>query len=234
MDSIIVIAVLYALWHLIRIIRESLNSKPEVSSRPPKTSGPSKSVIAYKPSTPKNDYSKPAPKPVEKKSPIRQNKPMPKSDGSKEGMFWARVEESPNGCWNWNGSVTTDSGYSQMFWEGSPRLAHRIAWQIVHGSMPEGDLLFNTCGLRTCVNPDHYEIRKKQVRKCLTDDCQGVSLSKRQDGECAKCKRRRRYEYRKTRPNPFTCIDATCSNPSGTVAFASLCMSCRRKNAKGK
>ena len=234
MDSIIVIASLYALWHVIRIIRESLNSKSEVSSRPPNTSKPSKSVTTYKPSTPPKNYSKPAPKPVEKKSPIRQNKPMPKSDGTKEGMFWARVEESSNGCWIWNGSITTDFGYAQMFWEGSPRPAHRIAWQIVHGSMPEGDFLINTCGLRTCVNPDHYELRRKQERKLLTDDCMGVSLSKTQDGYCARCKRRRRYEYRKTRPNPYTCIEANCSNPSGTFAFASLCMSCRRRYAKDK
>lgn len=31
---------------------------------------------------------------------IRKNKPMPKSDGTKEGKFWARVQKVEGGCWN--------------------------------------------------------------------------------------------------------------------------------------
>jgi hypothetical protein len=234
MDSILVLASLYALWRLIRIIQESLNSRSQAKSKAPRVSR-SIQPLPTPISTPSTiRHSKPVSKPIEKKQPIRQNKTMPKSDGTKEGMFWARVNENPNGCWVWNGSVTTDFGYAQMFWEGSPRPAHRIAWQIVYGSMPDGDFLINTCGLRTCVNPEHYEIKRRQERKCISENCEGISLSTTQDGYCAQCKRRRRYEYRKTRPNPFTCTSTKCSNPSGTVAFASLCMSCRRKEAKGR
>ncbi len=174
---------------------------------------------------------------VPKSPSIRKNKPMPKSDGTKVGKFWARVNKNSNGCWDWIGSISTDAGYGQMSWEGSPRPAHRISWQLRHGEMPTGDFLINICGTRTCVNPDHWELKKMLSpgeRICLTENCGGISVKKMVDGYCAKCERRREYEYRKTRPNPYKCVNPKCSNPSGTVAFASLCMSCRRKDARGK
>ena len=166
---------------------------------------------------------------VPKSPSIRKNKPMPKSDGTKEGKFWARVDKKSNGCWYWIGSISTDAGYGQMLWEGSPRPAHRISWQLKYGEMPTGDLLMNTCGTRTCVNPDHWELNKLVERPCMTPNCEGISIKKLVDGYCEKCERRRKYEYRKNRPNPYTCINPNCKNPSGTVAFASLCQSCRRK-----
>ena len=172
---------------------------------------------------------------VPKSPSIRKNKPMPKSDGTKDGKFWARVNKNANGCWDWIGSISTDAGYGQMLWEGSPRPAHRISWQLRHGEMPTGDFLINTCGTRTCVNPDHWELKKMlspEERTCLTENCDGISVKKMVDGYCAKCERRRRTEYRKTRPNPYDCINPKCKNPSGTVAFASLCQSCRRKERR--
>ena len=171
---------------------------------------------------------------VPKSPSIRKNKPMPKSNGTKDGKFWARVHKNSNGCWDWIGSISTDAGYGQMLWEGSPRPAHRISWQLKHGEMPTGDLLLNTCGTRTCVNPDHWELNTVEERPCMTPDCDGISLKKMVDGLCAKCERHRKYEYRKNRPNPYACINPKCKNPSGTVAFASLCQSCRRKESKGK
>lgn len=170
------------------------------------------------------------------KSPsIRKNKPMPKSDGTREGKFWARVQKVDGGCWNWIGSVSSDAGYAQMLWEGSPRPAHRIAWQLVNGGMPDGKMLVNQCGTRTCVNPEHWEAHafdEKKERNCLTPGCPNLSIKKMVEGYCSKCEARRRREYRKTRPNPYKCLNEDCQNPSGTVAFASLCMSCRRKEAK--
>jgi hypothetical protein len=164
---------------------------------------------------------------------IRKNKPRPKSDGTKDGKFWARVKKSSSGCWEWIGSISTDSGYGMMLWEGSPRPAHRVSWQLTYGEMPTGDFLMNVCGLRICVNPEHWELKKKEERSCMTANCDGISTKKLVDGYCERCERRRKYEYRKNRPNPYNCINPKCKNPSGTVAFASLCQSCRRKE-RGK
>jgi predicted RNA-binding protein with RPS1 domain len=160
---------------------------------------------------------------------IRKNKPRPKSDGTKDGKFWARVEKSPDGCWSWIGSTTTDAGYAQMLWEGRPQLAHRIAWQMQYGETLQDAFLMNVCGQRACVNPEHWELKKKEERPCMTANCDGISIKKLVDGYCERCERRRRTEYRKTRPNPYACINPKCKNPSGTVAFASLCQRCRRK-----
>lgn len=176
-------------------------------------------------------------KSVPKSPSIRKNKPMPKSDGTKEGKFWARVEKIEGGCWNWIGSISTDAGYAQMLWEGSPRPAHRIAWQLLKGEMPSGKMLVNQCGKRTCVNPEHWEahaLDEKKERNCLTPGCPNLSIKKMVDGYCAKCEAKRRREYRKSRPNPYKCLNSECRNPSGTVAFASLCMSCRRKGARNQ
>lgn len=116
---------------------------------------------------------------VPKTTSIRKNKPMPKSDGTKNGKFWARVNKNANGCWDWIGSISTDSGYGQMSWEGSPRPAHRISWQLKHGEMPTGDFLINACGTKTCVNPNHWELKKMlspEERTCLTEHCDGISV----------------------------------------------------------
>jgi hypothetical protein len=160
----------------------------------------------------------------------RINKKMPASDGTKEGKFWARVDKQENACWMWLGSISTDLGYAQMYWEGSERPAHRVAWQLRYGEMPTGDQLWNTCGTRTCINPEHWELRKTEAVNCASPECHELVLKvANSSGRCDRCARRRRYEYRKSRPNPYTCINADCNNPSGTVAFASLCMPCRRR-----
>lgn len=169
---------------------------------------------------------------IPKTQSIRRYKSMPKSDGTPEGKFWARVEMTDHGCWNWVGSISTDAGYALMLWEGAPKPAHRISWQLKYGQMPKGDFLINQCGTRSCVNPDHWELKKVEERKCLTPDCEGISIKKLVDGYCARCERRRRYLYRKSRPNPYVCVNSDCTNPSATVAFASLCHSCRRKESK--
>lgn len=171
---------------------------------------------------------------VPKSPSIRKYKPRPNSDGTKDGKFWARVKKNSNGCWDWIGSISTDSGYGTMLWEGSPKPAHRVAWQLINGQMPTGDFLMNVCGQRTCVNPEHWELKKKEERLCITPNCDGISIKKLVDGYCERCERRRKYEYRKNRPNPYKCINPQCKNPSGTVAFASLCQSCRRIESKSK
>jgi hypothetical protein len=166
---------------------------------------------------------------IPRSAPLRKNKPMPSSDGTKNGKFWTRVKkESSGGCWNWIGSIAKDTGYGQMHWEGRRDQAHRISWQLHYGSMPEGDFLMNMCGTKACVNPDHWELRTLRDRKCMSPDCDGISRTTMVDGLCAQCERSRIYLYRKARPNPYKCTNAQCMNPSGTVAFASKCQKCRR------
>jgi hypothetical protein len=61
-------------------------------------------------------------------------------------------------CWNWTGAL--DNGYGRF--QGGPRgskvhRAHRLAYELLVGPIPEGLVLDHLCRNRRCVNPDHLE-----------------------------------------------------------------------------
>lgn len=70
--------------------------------------------------------------------------------------FWSQVECPPNACWVWPRLDGTE-GYGQ-YWDPEGEhveLAHRHAWALTHGPIPDGGRLAHICGNRACVNPDH-------------------------------------------------------------------------------
>lgn len=68
------------------------------------------------------------------------------------------IPEPNTGCWLWT-AYTTKQGYGAIGLSRGvsrdARLAHRIAWELYRGSIPEGMVLDHTCRVRCCVNPDH-------------------------------------------------------------------------------
>ena len=69
--------------------------------------------------------------------------------------FMAKVAKS-DGCWMWTGAVAT-SGYGRIG-EGARTLqAHRVAYQLLVGPIPEGLHIDHLCRVRLCVRPDHLE-----------------------------------------------------------------------------
>lgn len=87
---------------------------------------------------------------------------MNKYTESDIARFNAKVQkgDEPDGCHLWTKS-RTGAGYGQ-FSHGSRKLgtyrmlgAHRVAYEIEHGEIPEGRLLRHRCGNPRCVNPTH-------------------------------------------------------------------------------
>lgn len=71
--------------------------------------------------------------------------------------FWLWVEKSPE-CWEWQGTVHSTSGYGNRYINGRTHGAHRIAWAITNGEIPEGMVIDHMCHNLVCVNPDHLRL----------------------------------------------------------------------------
>lgn len=65
-----------------------------------------------------------------------------------ERGFWERVVETESGCHEWVGDRHELMGYGRLRRDGRRLLAHRYAWELAHGPIPEG-----MCVLHSCDNP---------------------------------------------------------------------------------
>ena len=77
-----------------------------------------------------------------------------------EARFWSKVNKTET-CWLWMAGCRT-SGYGQISDQGKSYGAHRVAWEWLRGSIPDGGLLDHICHVRTCVNPSHLRIVDKK------------------------------------------------------------------------
>lgn len=72
-----------------------------------------------------------------------------------EELFWTRVEKTDT-CWLWRGTLS-QKGYGSFGAANMTRQAHRVAYELVKGVIPDGLHLDHLCRVRNCVNPDHLE-----------------------------------------------------------------------------
>jgi hypothetical protein len=64
------------------------------------------------------------------------------------------------GCWIWLGAFDR-CGYGHF----QDHMAHRFAYELYAGPIPEGMELHHTCGTRLCVNPGHLEVVTRAEHK---------------------------------------------------------------------
>jgi HNH endonuclease len=135
--------------------------------------------------------------------------------------FWSKVRIIPDCCWEW---TARDNGVGYgMFMLTSPRpnvksvLAHRYAYELLVGPIPEGLQLDHLCRNRRCVNPDHLEpvtnrenvlrgtsifAREAALTHCLRGhpfDEENTYLPARGGRQCRACRRATSHEYEKHR-----------------------------------
>lgn len=78
------------------------------------------------------------------------SQPMPE-------RFWRKVKQGGlEECWPWLASLNT-TGYGEFYLDGKIRKAHRIAYELTVGPIPDGLTLDHLCRNRECVNPFHLD-----------------------------------------------------------------------------
>lgn len=65
----------------------------------------------------------------------------------------SKVEQMPSGCHEWTGHVMPN-GYGQVRHNGTA-YAHRVAYELHKGDIPQGLYVLHSCDNRKCVNPAH-------------------------------------------------------------------------------
>ncbi len=68
--------------------------------------------------------------------------------------FWPKVNKSED-CWLWTAAKT--KGYGVIGVGKSLHYAHRIAYELLVGPIPEGMELDHLCRTPACVRPSHLE-----------------------------------------------------------------------------
>lgn len=80
---------------------------------------------------------------------------MREGDGVRR-RFWSKVRFTDS-CWLWE-SAGDANGYGRFRVGRRVRLAHRVAWELTFGPVPEGGLVLHHCDNPPCVRPDHLYV----------------------------------------------------------------------------
>jgi len=96
--------------------------------------------------------------------------------------FESRFTVEPfSGCWLWQKGINANRyGWFKK------KYAHRVAWELYRGEIPEGVYVLHSCDTPLCVNPSHLFLgtQKDNIRDCMAKGryAHGVSLGEAAGG----------------------------------------------------
>lgn len=106
--------------------------------------------------------------------------------------YWAKVRKTDS-CWLW--TAATQRGYGAFGVEGKLVRAHRYAYELLVGAIPDGLVLDHVvCDNPLCVRPDH-------MRVCSQGENIARSNTKRASAQ-THCKRGHEFTSENTYVNP--------------------------------
>jgi hypothetical protein len=76
---------------------------------------------------------------------------------SDKDWIMARVEITENGCWEWS-RTRHSKGYGNASRNNKSIRAHRYAYEIWNGPIPDGMMVLHSCDNPPCCNPDHLRL----------------------------------------------------------------------------
>ena len=80
--------------------------------------------------------------------------------------LWDRLDYTA-GCWRWTGAVD-GQGYGQVLHYNQMIKAHRLAWILTHGDIPDDLWVLHRCHSPACCNPKHLYLGPSDSRLAQT------------------------------------------------------------------
>ena len=88
--------------------------------------------------------------------------------GKTKQRFEEKIEMIPEcGCWIWMGGRRGFYGCISV--DNKTELAHRVAWTLYKGTIPNGLLVLHHCDTPLCVNPNHLFVgtQSDNIKDCV-------------------------------------------------------------------